>query len=229
MCFLGEMPMDTGKSKKSKAMFDDIVAGEQDETKLLTTYGVTYGRMYKSVAHCMDLVKRQKKEPYQRNERFKVCIWFGLAGAGKTWDAEQQAIDGGLSMWKADMDQIKKGWFNGYNGEEVILFDDYRGSVMQFHALLNFIDRPKRFPVKGGYVENTAKFLFITSPEHPVNWYKTFMSIENDWNQLSRRINNIYCAETVEGVHTVNEVTDRDRMDFKKEEIFTEYQPKFIK
>lgn len=226
------MPGDTGVSKKAEAMCKDIVNGETDELKLLETYGASYLKTYRGVQHCINLVsaKKRKHEVYQRTPRFKVCVWFGLAGAGKTWDAEQVAQDAGLSMWKADMDEVKRGWFQGYQGQDVILMDDFRGNVFKFHSLLQFLDKPRQLPVKGGYVDNSATYLFLTSPDHPVNWYRTFATTPNDWDQLFRRINNIYHAELVDDERKVTDVTKEDKEYFKREEsTFVEYQPKFNK
>lgn len=182
-------------------MYEEIKAGETDNAKLFEKYGGIYGRNYKAVAHCMGLV--QKPRAYERTQAPHNAIWFGEAGGGKTWAAEQEAIDQEASLFKVPIAQARKGWFDGYQGEEIILFDDFHGSVMPPEEFLNLLDGLRRLPIKGGYVENKSHTLFFTAPEHPINWWpKWYQKTENNWNQVKRRLQTIFIAQE----QTVTEV-----------------------
>ena len=175
-------------------MCEDIKKGETDTNRLFETYGHNYLRYYKGVDHVIK--NRKRPAPYERKERPKNCIWFGKAGQGKTWDAEQTAIDAELSMFKVPMRQLKQGWYDGYQGEEVILFDDFRGAAMEPHEFLNLLDGLDRLPVKGNYTTNYAKHLFFTSSDHPINWWpKWYAKDPNNWAQVRRRLDKVYLAD----------------------------------
>lgn len=171
-------------------MVEDIKDGETNKRKLFETYGPTYLRCYKAVDHAISLIKRPK--PYQRTPAPRNCIWFGKAGQGKTWDAEQHAIDNQMSLFKVPMRQLKAGWYNGYEGEEIILFDDFRGGTMEPHEFLNLLDGLPRLPIKGDFVENKSTHLFFTSSTHPINWWPGwYEKDDNNWAQVKRRLNKI--------------------------------------
>jgi len=193
--FIGTMP--TKESETSGGLLElteEIKKGNHDRRDLFTKYGPVYTRVYRGIDHCINLVKKPK--PYQRKERPKNCIWFGKAGSGKTWDAEQTAIDAELSMFKIPMRQLKQGWYDGYAGEEIILFDDFRGSSMEPHEFLNLLDGLDRLPVKRDYVNNNANHLFFTSSDHPINWWPKWYSKDpNNWAQVRRRLDKIYIAQ----------------------------------
>jgi len=219
---LGTMPTKETESSGGKALqqlCDEVKAGNHDRAKLFDKYGPTYARLYRGIDHCIKLVEKPK--PYERKEKPKNCIWFGNTGQGKTWDAEQTAIDAELSMFKVPMRQIKQGWYDGYRGEEIILFDDFRGSSMEPQEFLNLLDGLDRLPIKGGYVDNKAKHLFFTSSDHPINWWpkwyaKTDHRGGNNYGQVKRRVNKIYIAQD----QKISEV-GRDDHDIYKTEIET--------
>jgi len=191
---LGDLPSTTKKHKPTEEMFEEIKGGCTDKAYLAEKYGATYGRIYKAVAHTMDIL--HKPEPYKRTKKPANTIWFGKAGHGKTHAAEQEAIDGELSMYKIPIAQLKKGWFNGYKGEEVILFDDFRGSSMEPQEFLNLLDGLRQLPIKGDYVENKSHTLFFTSPDHPINWWpKWYAKTDNNWAQVKRRLGTIFLAQ----------------------------------
>jgi len=176
------------------AMIEEIKNGETDKEKLGEKYGATYVRMYRGVDHYIGLMK--KPRVYERTEVPDNGIWFGKAGSGKTWDAEQKAIDRGMSMFKVPIAQIKKGWYDGYGNEEIILFDDFRGGSMEPHEFLNLLDGLERLPIKGSHVANKSKVLFFTSPDHPINWWpKWYAKDDNNWAQVKRRLRKIFYCE----------------------------------
>lgn len=175
-------------------LLQEIKEGNHNKLALQDKYGPIYTRAYRGVAHAIELYRKPKV--YQRKEKPKNAIWFGKAGCGKTYDAEQTAIDSEKSMFKIPMRQLKQGWYDGYQGEEIILYDDFRGSSMEPQEFLNLLDGLDRFPVKGNYTPNESKFLFFTSSDHPINWWpKWYAKDENNWAQVKRRLDKIYMAE----------------------------------
>lgn len=85
-------------------------------------------------------------------------------------------------------------WWDGYDGHEEVLVDDFRGSFCKFSDLLLLIDRyPYQVEVKGGMRQLRAKRMFFTSCYHPVDCYKD--RTDEDLQQLIRRIDWICLME----------------------------------
>ncbi|AGS36190.1 replication-associated protein [Circoviridae 5 LDMD-2013] len=95
-----------------------------------------------------------------------VVVLWGDTGTGKTRFCHDQTGD--RSMWTSG--DYK--WFDGYDGQEVVLWDDYRGEypIQQF---LKLTDRyPMNVPIKGGFTNWKPKKIYITSNCCPSTWYK---------------------------------------------------------
>lgn len=76
-------------------------------------------------------------------------------------------------------------WWDGYENQEAVVFDDFRKDFCTFHELLRILDRyPYRVEVKGGSVPLNSKRMYITSCYHPEDVYNT----REDIYQLTRRI-----------------------------------------
>ena len=60
------------------------------------------------------------------------------------------------------------GWFDGYDGHDTAIFDDFRASVNRFAYILRVLDRyPMDVPVKGGFVNWNPKYIVFTCPRPP--------------------------------------------------------------
>lgn len=111
-----------------------------------------------------------------------VNIYIGKPGSGKTRKVYEEApnvynvmepINGNL-------------WFDGYEGQEDILIDDFYGWV-KYHTLLQILDGyPMQLPVKGATVWKNWKRIYITSNKEPEDWYN-----RDEIDALKRRITKI--------------------------------------
>lgn len=126
----------------------------------------------------------------RRDEPPKVFWFHGSTGTGKTrfvWDFAEEK---GLDMWVSHPENLN--WFDGYDGEKVALFDDFRASTCPFSKLLRLLDRyPMRVPVKGDFTSWNPDYIFITSPYKPKYIYRRFEDHVEDLAQLTRRITEI--------------------------------------
>lgn len=94
-----------------------------------------------------------------------VHVFWGKTGTGKTRFCMDQVMDS--SFWSPG--DYK--WFDGYVGQNIVIFDDYRGEY-PLQLLLKLCDRyPMSVPVKGGFTEWSPKKIYITSNIHPNEWY----------------------------------------------------------
>jgi len=115
-----------------------------------------------------------------------TVVWLhGTTGTGKTetaFDASERLY--GNVPWISNTDLT---WFDGYDGQPAVIFDDLRTRSVRFEILLRLLDRyPIDVPIKGGFVSWRPRLIIITAPyDHRTMWsLKTNEQLE----QLSRRI-----------------------------------------
>lgn len=119
----------------------------------------------------------------------RVEIYFGPPGTGKTFKVFQEEKD--LYRWTGGK------YFDGYAGQETVLFDDYgeEGSMLPYNYLLQLIDiYPIRVEIKGGFVPWIPKRIIFTTNHEPSTWYPGKL-----YRPLERRIHGIkYFTEVYE-------------------------------
>lgn len=125
----------------------------------------------------MVLKYNEEPRPYGRRQ----VIWhYGATGVGKTYEA-----------YKAHPDifvPISFKWWDGYDGQKVVLLDDIRGDYCKFHEILMLTgERPFRVETKGGSRQAIYDVIYITSPYHPNDLWQTV----EDKSQLLDRISEI--------------------------------------
>lgn len=124
-------------------------------------------------------------EPRDPGTPPEVSWIYGPTGVGKT----RHVVSNEPSLWISG-ENLR--WFNGYDNQEAVLFDDFRGDFCTFHWLLRLLDRyPVRVEVKGGTREFRPKRIYVTCPYHPRDIYPTV----EDKEQLLRRITHIIHME----------------------------------
>jgi len=133
--------------------------------ELLSQDAVTY------VLHWRGLEQLQKvltNKPRDRNVDPTVLVFQGMAGSGKTrwvWD-----------NFPNDVYQLSRGngkniWWDNYNGEQIVLIDDYYGWI-PLDQLLKIIDRyPHKIEYKGGMKELQSTVFIFTSNKNWEDWY----------------------------------------------------------
>ena len=110
-----------------------------------------------------------------------IWIW-DPSGSGKTKLAHTMSQNEDTYM------KDESQWWDGYDGHETIIIDDFRGKQMNFTYLLKLLDRYEmRLQVKGGYRQCLAKKIIITSIHEPSRSY-SFLDEEEPMKQLYRRI-----------------------------------------
>lgn len=115
-------------------------------------------------------------------EKLEVIVYVGTAGAGKTRKAYE--LDPNLFELA---DYTSTIWFDGYDGQETLLLNDFNGGI-KFTYLLRLLDGYKFcIPIKGGFTWKKWKRVIITSNYEPSTWYSTVC----DYSALERRITEI--------------------------------------
>ena len=94
-----------------------------------------------------------------------VIVYWGRTGAGKSRAVHDNATD----LYCHPGGQ----WFDGYEGQKQVLFDDFGGSEFKLQYLLKLLDRyPMQVPIKGGFVQWAPKEVYITSNLDPDDWFR---------------------------------------------------------
>lgn len=135
--------------------------------------------------HIQDLREAARGPPRMRPE-ISVHVFWGDAGAGKSRAALRMVEELKKPYyWRSCSDD----WFDGYNGEEVVVVDDFGGD-MTYKMFLRLTDRyPLRVPVKGGYPPCFATTVIFTSNTHPCMWYP-FLCLSSR-NAVARRFTSV--------------------------------------
>ena len=123
----------------------------------------------------------------KRNHKTEIFWYYGPTGAGKSYRASQEA--GPDAYYKMGGNR----WWDGYDGHENVIIDDYRRDLCTFNELLRLLDRyPHRVEVKCASVEFVAKRIWITCPFTPRDvWRNEDGAEREDIAQLIRRIEHV--------------------------------------
>ncbi len=120
----------------------------------------------------------------RRSWMTELYVYYGPTGTGKT--RLVFSLERAENLWVSGND-LK--WFDGYDGHEAAVFDDFRGDMCRLRWLLRLLDRyPIRVQIKGGHVQWVPKRIYITSAKSPTDAYATE---EEKIDQLTRRITRV--------------------------------------
>lgn len=124
-----------------------------------------------------------------RQREIYVELYYGDPGTGKTRDAFNK-YRGIYILTRGSGSNV---WWDGYEGEESILLDDFYGWV-PFHLLLQYLDRyPVRLEIKGSHAWANWDHVIITSNKPYGDWYT---DTKGDIRALERRIHRIIRYES---------------------------------
>lgn len=127
-------------------------------------------------------------EPRGLTSMPEVIVRWGPTGCGKSESA--RTIDW-PNLPHYVWDPASKHWFDGYDGEDKIIIEEFRSHV-PFRELLTLLDRYEcKREFKGGMINVVASKFVITSPTHPSTWYAKLGQEEGSLNQLTRRITRV--------------------------------------
>lgn len=99
----------------------------------------------------------------------KVWTIWGATGVGKTRTVYELF---GRSLFTLSASKGERIWFDGYEGEETLLIDEFYG-WLPYGMLLQLLDGYKvRLPVKGGHTYSAWTSVVITSNNEPTTWYQ---------------------------------------------------------
>lgn len=150
--------------------------------------GIAVVKFHKGLTVLRSMLSVQRTAP-------PFVFWLhGSTGVGKT----RCSFELGRALGGGDDDiWISSGglrWFDGYDGQSVAIFDEFRAKhVTSFAFLLRLLDRyPISVEFKGGFVNWIPKSIIITSNNDPDECFaKRKEHVPEDIAQLRRRITSI--------------------------------------
>lgn len=120
----------------------------------------------------------------------EVHVYWGVAGSGKTATCTKDIGD--KSCYEPEENNSGLISFESYDGQEVILLNDFSSKSLNVCALKRILDqyRGAMLPGRGRSVPNQAKKIYITSNYNPRTWYEA-----EEWAALERRFTSLtYCG-----------------------------------
>lgn len=129
-----------------------------------------------------------------RNDGCEIsCVLLvGFAGTGKSYLASKMARELGLGgVYRHSLGK----WWDGYRGERITIFDDFRGHSLSITDFKLVFDRyALRIQVKGSSCPLAATHFFITTNIDPKDWWKEeLFAREND--AITRRFTKVLYFE----------------------------------
>lgn len=198
-CIKGEIIIDINNSKQGTR--NDIheackIATEEGMRSLAEKHPIEFVKYHRGFNALRNTLASKKR----KFSPLEVLVFWGEPGSGKTRMAHEIDED----LYSVPVPQGDKGsvWFDGYRGQETILFDDFYGWV-KYHYLLQLTDGYNmQLQIKGGFVHKQWKRVIFTSNKPPDLWYN---NIDNT-DALFRRISKITELQLAPPPVTVTEV-----------------------
>lgn len=172
-----------GKRKDIDAVKERIDAGDSELEIFDNHFGLAV-RHHRAFKYYRTMITPD------RDWEMNVIVLWGDTGTGKT----RYAYD----TWPAsDIYAVphSKGsgtYWDGYDGQRVVLIDEMYGNRFKWNFLLGLTDRRAfRVPIHGGFVKFTSRIIVFTSNDHPGEWYQVKFNAWNNKNPFRRRITTI--------------------------------------
>lgn len=158
-----------------------------------------YMLQLEKVERCREILRYEEFKNKVRD--IQVEYWYGDPGTGKT--SGVYALYGGYDKVYRITDS-RNPW-DGYKGQDVILFDDFRACDFDINVLLKWLDiYPLELPCRYNNKQACFTRIYFTSNIPFDQLYKTVQSDDTGtWNAFCRRFNTIkqFCNDEVFSYH----------------------------
>ncbi len=156
----------TGPAQGTRSDLDEVrakcIRGESMKDIMDAHFG-TWIRYHRGIEKAVEMY-RKPRETFTE----AICLW-GPTGTGKSHYAATTYPN---AFWVPARSPGSTAWFNGYDGQDTIVFDEFSHQHVPLDTLLRLCDRnPLQLPTKGGFVNVVATRVVITTNTDPATWY----------------------------------------------------------
>lgn len=192
-----------GKRRDLDELADLLHSGKTTD-EIAEQQTASYIRYHKGIQATHQALQRKKAKTFRQ---VSVTVYWGETGTGKTRRCHEEAP----GLFTPDLAGNTL-WWDGYMGEDTVLFDDFYGQVKisQMLRLLDGYNLP--IPIKGGYTSANWTRVFITSNVHPDQWYTSESIPESVRSAFRRRIGSIVEIPNGGAASPVSHAQDLDNL-----------------
>ncbi len=157
-------------AKSTKKMVDhggfnisisDAIARGATKAHIIEHYPTKY------MQHATNIEKMIAHYMPKRDFKPEIEIYFGPTGSGKSYTAHKLYHDAFWIKWP----DKSNWWWDGYEGQEVVVLDEFRHQI-KLDVMLNLFDcYPFKVEPKYGMTEFRSKKIVVTTNIEPMNWY----------------------------------------------------------
>ncbi|AUF34964.1 putative replication-associated protein [Idotea virus IWaV278] len=187
------------KDAEMQAIVDKIKQGA-------TTADIARNNTAYFIRHCNGIpaAVRHHQPAAPATRPVHVILLKGSTGTGKSYWARQLATYQRKRLYCKQIQQdTDTQWFDGYDGQEILLLDDFGRKQIGYRQLLTYLDiYALKVQIKGDTVDARWNYVIITTNEEIQEWYPN-----EDIAPLRRRIAKI---------HECNRPWAVDYVDFKR-------------
>lgn len=189
----GEM----SKGQGHRSDLDDVKEMVRNGASLLDIADKHIGdfmRYHRGIMLYKDLLDRKRLKEADLSMP-EVIVYIGRAGCGKSWRCYNDP-DFRRSGYQYMSQMSGKVYFDGYENEDTIWFDEFTGATMPFQQWCKICDKYGcRCETKGASVVIKPRKILISTTTWPARWWAGCEKFHDDPNQLYRRITKMFWCE----------------------------------
>lgn len=164
-----------GQRMDLENVINEINTKNMTKSEVIETFPVKY-IMYKNGLNA--IIEHNEQKSRQKIRDIEVIVYSGKTGTGKTYKAVTENPEAYI------ISNLK--WWNGYNGEKVIIIDEYNNDI-PCTEMIRLLDRyPLRLEVKGNHTYANWHKVIITTNLQKHEFHES--AKEEHRNALFRRI-----------------------------------------
>lgn len=176
--FFGDSPVSSGQRSDLDAVKAALAAGKSDQ-EIRDDHFAVWIRY-------PNLVSRYRAADDSPRDGPHTCILlFGGPGTGKSLVATREYPDAYIKP--------SGKWWEGYDGETTVIFDDFSGADLSFGDFKRAVDRyPLRVEIKGASRQLASTTTVITSNLLPSEWWQAKVLGSHGLDAIKRRLTTIW-------------------------------------
>lgn len=178
-------------SRNDIAEFRDAILEDLSEEEILMNYPEMMAKYDRFYQRCRNIVlKKKAKKMYQP----EVIVITGDPGSGKTRHVYDNNNHEDIYKMEVGDGSANSIFWDNYNGESVILIDDFHNNF-KLDYMLRLLDRyPMKLNIKGSHTWKCAKKIYITSNIETDRWYPNCPEIHRKalYRRITKRITMLY-------------------------------------